>query len=156
VAITALGRTDMANQTCDDHIYGPQGEHLDALVAKGKSFDTVAFFGPVAARTDSYTVLLHKWQVRQDAILASGREPAMKALLSAMRYRSAAGVSQLGAPAVIWWTACALLIRDLITDHGFTQEFYDELTCDWRTKVGAIHPDDELLVDAPDLPGSSC
>jgi len=40
--------------------------------------------------------------------------------------------------------AWALVIRDLIGQHGFTQEHYDTLTAPWATTIGAVHPDDEL------------
>lgn len=38
--------------------------------------------------------------------------------------------------------AAGLLVRDLIGQHGFTQEHYDLLTGAWRTAIGPIHPDD--------------
>jgi len=38
--------------------------------------------------------------------------------------------------------AVALLVRDLIGQHGFTQENYDLLTHQWRTVIGPLHPDD--------------
>jgi len=38
--------------------------------------------------------------------------------------------------------AGALVIRDLIGQHDFTQEHYDELTSLWRTTIGPLHPED--------------
>ncbi len=40
-------------------------------------------------------------------------------------------------------TAEALVARDLIGQHGFTQEHYDTLTRSWRTVIGPVHPDDK-------------
>jgi hypothetical protein len=37
----------------------------------------------------------------------------------------------------------ALAVRDLIGQHGFTQEHYDLLTGPWATVIGPVHPDDE-------------
>ena len=45
----------------------------------------------------------------------------------------------------VWDTACALVVRDLIGQRGFTQEQYDLLTGAWRTVIGPIHPDDKDL-----------
>ena len=38
--------------------------------------------------------------------------------------------------------AGALVVRDLIGQHGFTQEHYDLLTAPWATVIGRVHPDD--------------
>ena len=39
----------------------------------------------------------------------------------------------------------ALVVRDLIGTHGFTQDHYDTLTRPWRTVIGPVHPDDAPL-----------
>ena len=52
------------------------------------------------------------------------------------------------ARAAAWYAAGAaagLLVRDLIGQHGFTQQHYDTLTRPWRTAIGPIHPDDPDL-----------
>ena len=41
--------------------------------------------------------------------------------------------------------AWALVVRDLIGTHGFTQAHYDTLTGPWRKVVGPCHPDDGPL-----------
>jgi hypothetical protein len=38
--------------------------------------------------------------------------------------------------------AAVLAVRDLIGQHGFTQEHYDTLTMPWRTVIGPVHPGD--------------
>jgi hypothetical protein len=126
-----------------EHPFGPVGEHVAALVELGLSFDTVAFFGPLPARTKSYTQLFAEWNAQQRAIALAGREEVMVEIHNAVRYRSAEGTSQLGVPSTLWWTAGALALRDVISEDGFTQALYDGLTADWRHRVGPIHPDDE-------------
>ena len=44
-----------------------------------------------------------------------------------------------------WYAAWALVVRDLIGSHGFTQQHYDTLSGPWRKAVGPIHADDEAL-----------
>jgi hypothetical protein len=44
--------------------------------------------------------------------------------------------------------AVALNARDLIGQHGFTQEHYDALTGPWRKTIGRIHPDDLDIYEA--------
>jgi len=39
--------------------------------------------------------------------------------------------------------ALALLVRDLIGRHNFTQEQYNEMTRQWRTVIDPLHPDDD-------------
>ena len=41
--------------------------------------------------------------------------------------------------------ARALVVRDLIGQHGLTQAHYDTLTLPWRTVIGPIHPDDSAV-----------
>ena len=50
------------------------------------------------------------------------------------------------AGAAAWAAAGALAVRDLIGQHGFTQEHYDTLTLPWRTTIGRIHPDDAEVI----------
>jgi hypothetical protein len=39
-------------------------------------------------------------------------------------------------------SAQALVVRDLVGQHGLTVEDYDGTTAPWRTVVGPVHPDD--------------
>lgn len=41
--------------------------------------------------------------------------------------------------------AGALVVRDLIGHHGFTQEHYDTMSRPWREVIGPVHPDDAPL-----------
>lgn len=54
---------------------------------------------------------------------------------------AARGAAQYAA----WDAAWALVVRDLIGRHGFTQAHYDTLTGPWRKVVGPVHPDDADL-----------
>ena len=44
--------------------------------------------------------------------------------------------------------ARALVVRDLIGQHGYTQDDYDTLTRPWRQVIGPIHSDDPDLTNA--------
>lgn len=46
---------------------------------------------------------------------------------------------------VAWGAARALVVRDLIGQHGFTQDHYDILARPWRAAIGPLHPDDGPL-----------
>lgn len=39
--------------------------------------------------------------------------------------------------------AWALVTRDLIGQHGYTQAHYDTLVAPWASVIGAVHPDDK-------------
>lgn len=56
----------------------------------------------------------------------------------AARY-AARDAARYAARAAAW----ALVVRDLIGEHGFTQEHYDTLTGPWSKVTGKVHPDDE-------------
>ena len=43
-----------------------------------------------------------------------------------------------------WDAVCALVVRDLISTDGFTQEHYDLLTGPWAQAIGPVHPDDVI------------
>jgi len=42
----------------------------------------------------------------------------------------------------VWEAAGALCARDLIGQHGFTQDHYNVLTLPWAAVIGPVHPDD--------------
>ena len=47
--------------------------------------------------------------------------------------------------------AGALVVRDLIGQHGFTQEHYNLLTHVWAAVIGPVHPDDAPIATHPTL-----
>lgn len=68
--------------------------------------------------------------------LAATRDAAWAAAWAAARAATRDATRAAGG------AAGGLLVRDLIGQHGFTQEHYDLLTGVWRTAIGPIHPDD--------------
>jgi len=71
--------------------------------------------------------------VRRAAVLTQDEAERLAAALDAARTaaRNAAGNA-----------ARALVIRDLIGTHGFTQSHYATLVAPWQQVVGKVHPDD--------------
>ena len=69
------------------------------------------------------------WAAPQSAAWAANRDAAETA-------------AWLAAWATAWDAAVALVVRDLIGQHGFTQEHYDTLVAPWAEVVGKAHPDD--------------
>ena len=66
---------------------------------------------------------------------------------------AAGAAARAAAGAAAWAAAWAAATRDLIDQHGFTQEHYDLLSRPWRTVVGPLHPDDaDLRVTAEATP----
>ena len=94
--------------------FGPQWEAIVALVRRA------------AVITPDEANRLH---AAEDAAWDAARDAARAAARDAAWY--AAGDA-----------AWALVVRDLIGQHGFTQEHYDTLTRPWATVIGPVHPDD--------------
>ena len=60
----------------------------------------------------------------------------------ASRLRAARNAAWYAARDATWDATWALIVRDLIGQHGFTQAHYDLLTGPWRQVIGPVHPDD--------------
>ena len=58
---------------------------------------------------------------------------------------AARGAARDAAWGAAWDAARAIVVRDLIGTHGFTQAHYDTLTGPWRKVIGPVHPDDAPL-----------
>ena len=105
---------------------GPQGEHVAALIERAR--------------------LLTSDEVQ--ALNAAGdaaRYAAGDAAGDAARYAAGDAAWDSAWEAAwdaAWYAARALAARDLIGQHGFTQEHYDALTGPWRRTIGPVHPDD--------------
>ena len=114
----------------DGHLaLGPQGEYVAAVIDQAGRLDRqeaeslhAAWDAARAAARDA------AWDSARDAARSAARDAA----------RAAAG-------AAAWDAARALIVRDLIGQHDFTQAAYRTLVGPWRTIVGSIHPDDEDL-----------
>ena len=93
--------------------FGPQGQHVGALIARA---------GVITA--GEAEMLVAAWVAARDAARDAARVAASDAA---------------------WVAALALVVRDLIGQHGLTQAHYDTLTLPWRTVIGLIHPDDPAV-----------
>ena len=91
--------------------------------------------------------------VRRSASLSAGEVKQLAAAWDAAG--AAARAAARGAAGAAAWAAAgaaardaardaarALAARDLIGQHGFTQEHYDLLTKRWADVIGKVHPDD--------------
>ena len=99
----------------DDMRFGPQTAHIEALLRRARALSADEGAAWRAAR-------LAAW----DAALDAARLAALEAALDAARD-----------------AALALVVRDLIGQHGFTQGHYDTLTARWAQVIGKVHPDDK-------------
>lgn len=108
--------------------FGPMGEHVVALV------DAVRAMTPVqaAAARDARDAGAAAWAAAWDAAYAAAYAAA----------RVAARVAWTAAYGAAYAAAWALVIRDLIGQHGFTQAHYDTLTRPLRLAGVTVHPDD--------------
>lgn len=138
--------------------FGPQGPHVAALIARAREItgDEVEKFN--AARESARDAV---WNAARDAVWnavrksawfaaskaagVAGRESAWIAA-SESAWVAASKAARVTASDAVWgavWDAArALVVRDLIGQHGFTQAHYDTFTLPWRTVIGPIHPDD--------------
>ncbi|QPR39564.1 hypothetical protein [Brevibacterium casei] len=123
----------------DAHLaLGPQGREIAALIERSGALTQAdgeslrAAWG--AARRAA-------WGAAWDAAWGAARRAARRAARDAAR-RAAWDAARDGA-----W---AIVVRDLIGQHGLTQDHYDTLTRPWRTVIGRIHPDDADLMGDDD------
>lgn len=137
--------------------FGPQWEHVVALVRRAATLTEseaetmAAAWAGRAARA--------AWAAARDAGDAAG-EDAARAAWSAARAAVGAGdaaraawaanyaawdAAWFRARAAVGAAARALGLRDLIGQHGFTQDHYDTLTGPWHKAIGPVHPDDKAI-----------
>jgi len=134
--------------------FGPQGPHVAALVARVRAitagevgkFDVDQVAAWDASRDASRDAArVAAWFAASKAAGVAGRESAWIAASESawVAASKAARVTASDAAWVaVWDAARALVVRDLIGQHGFTQAHYDTFTLPWRTVIGPIHPDD--------------
>lgn len=133
--------------------FGPQGPHVAALIARAREItgDEVEKFNAAsesarAARESARDAARESaWFAASKAAGVAGRESAWIAA-SESAWVAASKAARVTASGAVWgavWDAArALVVRDLIGQHGFTQAHYDTFTLPWRTVIGPIHPDD--------------
>lgn len=131
--------------------FGPQGPHVAALIARAREItgDEVEKFNAArdAARESARDAAS---KAASKAAGVAGRESAWIAA-SESAWVAASKAARVTASDAVWgavWDAArALVVRDLIGQHGFTQAHYDTFTLPWRTVIGPIHPDELTYTD---------
>ncbi len=118
--------------------FGPQWEAIVALVRRSAVLTTDEMQRLNAAWAAGDAARAAAGDAARDAAWDAAWDVARAAAGDAARAARAATRAALAARAA----AGALAVRDLIGQHGFTQEHYDTLTGPWRTVIGPVHPDD--------------
>ena len=113
--------------------FGQQGPHVVALIARAR----VLTAGWDAAWDAAWAAA---WDAAWDAAWAAAWAAAWDAAWAAARDAAWAAAYHAARDAAV-----ALVVRDLIGQHGLTQDHYDILTRPWRTLIGPIHPDDKEM-----------
>ena len=127
--------------------FGPQGPHVAALIARAREItgDEVEKFNAARDAARESARESARDAASKAAGVAPGRESAWIAA-SESAWVAASKAARVTASDAVWgavWDAArALVVRDLIGQHGFTQAHYDTFTLPWRAVIGPIHPDD--------------
>jgi len=133
--------------------FGPQWPEIVALVRRistltadeADQLDAARWAiasGASAKRVASNAARNAAWNATQDAASNAASNAAWNAAWNAAN-KAARDAAPTGAGSVATTAAAALTVRDLISEHGFTQAHYDTLTGPWRKVIGRVHPDDE-------------
>ncbi len=123
--------------------YGPQTPQIEALLARIKTLPQGAI-RELAALRNMAADRAAAWDATWNAAWDTTRAAAWDAdAVWAAVWDTTRAVTGNAARGALWDAAVALVVRDLIGQHGFTQEHYDTLTGPWRKVVGKLHPDDE-------------
>jgi hypothetical protein len=118
-------------------VFGPQWEQVCALVLRAARLTPDEAKALYAARDAARDAA---WDAAWGAAWGAARDAAWGAAWDAAR--GAAWDAAWGAACDAAW---AIVVRDLIGTHGFTQAHYDTLTGPWRKVIGPVHPDDAPL-----------
>ena len=130
--------------------FGPQWEQIVALVRRvavltTEEINRLSAAWDAAGDAAGDAAWVAAWDAAGDAAWDAAGEAARASVGSTSwaAARAAAGAAAGdaagdAAEAVAW----ALAVRDLIGQHGFTQQQYDLLTQEWRNVIGPIHLDD--------------
>ena len=135
---------------------GPQGSEISALIERctqitATDAEAMAAAWAAAGAAAGATAWDAAWDAARAAAGAAARAAAWATARDAAgdaagaAARDAAWAAAGAAARAAAWATAGLLIRDLIGQHGFTQERYDLLTGVWRKVIGPIHPDDADL-----------
>ena len=127
--------------------FGPQGPHVAALIARAREItgDEVEKFNAARDAARESARESARDAASKAAGVAPGRESAWIAA-SESAWVAASKAARVTASDAVWgavWDAArALVVRDLIGQHGFTQAHYDTFTRTWASVIGKVHPDD--------------
>jgi hypothetical protein len=138
---TAITDADLANT------FGPEWQTIVTLVRRIATLTAAQLerLGAVVSPKQ-----LAAFNIAQNAVLNAGRYAEWYAAGDAARDAEWDVVQRVAD----WSTArgstardaaLAVIARDLIGKHGFTQNHYDTLTGPWRETIGQLHPDDPEL-----------
>jgi hypothetical protein len=129
--------------------FGPQWKHIVALVRRAAALTSGEAEQLLAARDAVWVAAMDArvaaWVAAEVAARDATRDAAGYAARDATWYAAGYAVRNAvwcAAGYASWDAAWALAVRDLIGQHGFTQDHYDLLTGPWRSVIGPMHPDD--------------
>jgi hypothetical protein len=146
--------------------FGPQWEQIVALVRRaavltGDEVRALAAAWAAAWDAARAAAWAAAWDAARDAAWDAARDAARDAAWAAARaaardaardaawaaaraaaWAAARAAARDAARDAAWAAASALSVRDLIGQHGFTQQHYDLLTRPWTQVIGPAHPDD--------------
>lgn len=114
--------------------FGPQTVEVESLIARIRTLTNTE---AEALSAERVAALDAAWGAARVAARVAACDEALCAARVAARVavRDEARVAVQGA-------ALGLIVRDLIGQHGYTQDHYDTLTEPWATTIGKAHPDD--------------
>ena len=118
--------TDQTTDTEPDPRFGPQTEHVEALLARAKTLSE----GELERLSNSRPGV---WDSSSDIAGVAAYDAAL-AIGRAAELIAAGDAAQ----GVAWCAVRGLAVRDLIGGLGFTQAHYDALTSAWRRTVGPL------------------
>ena len=127
--------------------FGPQWEAIVALVRRAAVLTSGEAEQLQAAQDPAMDAA---WAAKRvaaqdgvwDAAWSAARDAAWEAAWAAVWY-AAWDAARAAVWDAVWAAVWALTVRDLIGQHGFTQDHYDLLTGPWRSVIGPVHPDDK-------------
>ena len=129
--------------------FGPQWAAIVALIRRAAALTEREAQDLVATRDAAWDAAwVATWVAARDAARDAARVAAWDAA------RDAARVAAWDAAMDTAWDAAwdatrgatrALLVRDLIGQHGFKQHHYNTLVAPWVKVAGPVHPDDQAL-----------
>jgi hypothetical protein len=120
--------------------FGPQGEHVIALIGRLRNLtpEEVSSFRAAAWDAARDAAWAAAWDATTAAAWDATRDAATDAAWAAAWDATTAAARDAARDAA--WAAAGLVVRDLIST-----EHYDELTRVVRTTLGPIHPDDPAM-----------